>query len=67
MRTMPRGKRTVFAVFCSDCNGRVSTMRFHKQDKMGVGWKEHVAGMEKYCPDCRGHKALKFKEEKHSS
>lgn len=64
---MPRGKRTVFAVFCSDCHGRVSTVRFHKQDKMGVGWKEHAAGMSKYCPDCRKKTVSKLKEEKHSS
>lgn len=64
---MPRGKRTVFAGYCKDCNGRVATMRFHKQDKKGVSWKDHVSGMEKFCADCRAHKELKFKEEKHSS
>lgn len=64
---MPRGKRTVFGGFCAECGTRVTTMRFHKQDKMGVSWKEHVEGMQKFCAVERKLVALKFKEEKHSS
>lgn len=69
---MPRGKRTVFAAFCAspDCpcpGGRIATFRFHKQDKMGKGWKEHAEGLQKYCPDARKRVPVKLKEEKHSS
>ncbi len=64
---MPRGKRTVFAGFCAECGARIATMRFHKQDKQGVSWKEHVEGMQKFCADDRKLVAVKFKEEKHSS
>lgn len=64
---MPRGKRTVFAVFCKESGNRLGTKRFHKQDKKGVAWKDHTEGMEKYCPVCRKKVALKFREEKHSS
>lgn len=69
---MPRGKRTVFAAYCADpaCphpGSRLGSFRFHKQDKQGVGWKEHVEGMQKYCPEARKRVPLKFKEEKHSS
>jgi hypothetical protein len=69
---MPRGKRTVFGLFCSDpacphIGERVGTIRLHKQDKNGVAWKEHVADMQKYCPTARRRVAVKAKEEKHSS
>lgn len=64
---MPRGKRTVFAVYCTESGNRIGSMRFHKQDKMGVGWKDHVKGMTKYCKVCRKKVDLKFKMEKHSS
>ena len=69
---MPRGKRTVFGVYCNDpacpnTGSRLGTMRFHKQDKMGVSWKEHVADMKKYCPFVRKQVPVKLKEEKHSS
>lgn len=64
---MPRGKRTVFAVFCAADNSRIGTARFHKQDKNGKAWKEHAAKLTKYCPTCRKQSAVKLKEEKHSS
>lgn len=65
---MPRGKRTVFAVFCSVDNERIGSVRLHKQDKMGKGWKEHIVKFdEKYCPACMKKSKVKFKEEKHSS
>jgi hypothetical protein len=64
---MPRGKRTVFGVYCSETNMRLGTMRFHKQDKMGKSWKEHVADLKKYSPVLRRRVAVKLKEEKHSS
>lgn len=64
---MPRGKRVVFGVFCTETGIRLGTMRFHKQDKMGKSWKEHVADMKKYCPTLRRRVAVKLKEEKHSS
>lgn len=69
---MPRGKRTVFIMLCNDpdcpkTGSRLGSMRFHKQDKQGVSWKEHVADMQKYCPDVRRRVPVKFKEEKHSN
>lgn len=61
---MPRGKRTVFAEFCTVCGGRVGSVRLHKQNSKGVGWKDHKR--EKYCADCRKRVAVKLKEERHS-
>ena len=61
---MPRGKRTVFAVFCPESGNRVGTVRLHKQNSKGVTWKEYKA--EKYCSLCRKRVAVKLKEEKHS-
>lgn len=63
---MTRGKRTVFAMFCKKSGNRVGTLRFHKQDKMGKGWKDHVEGMKKYCKVCKCRAVVKFKEERHS-
>jgi hypothetical protein len=64
---MPRGKRTVFAVFCTITGVRLGSMRLHKQDKQGKGWKEHVEGLQKYSPSLRKRVPVKLKEEKHSS
>jgi hypothetical protein len=69
---MPRGKRTVFAVYCNDSEcphsgERLGSVRFHKQDKMGKSWKEHASKLMKYCPSARKRVAVKLKEEKHSS
>lgn len=64
---MPRGKRTVFAVFCTETNMRLGTIRLHKQDKLGRSWKEHAAKLKKYSPRLRKRVAVKLKEEKHSS
>ncbi len=69
---MPRGKRTVFGIYCSDAEckhvgSRIGTVRFHKQDKEGVSWKEHAAKLSKYCPSIRRRVTVKLKEEKHSS
>ncbi len=64
---MPRGKRTVFVMTCPETGTRLGTIRLHKQDKNGVGWKEHVADMQKYSPSLRKRVKVKFKEEKHSS
>jgi len=41
-------------------------MRFHRQDKKGKGWKEHVEKLKKYCPKCKQRVDVKFKEERHS-
>jgi len=69
---MPRGKRTVFAVYCADAScpqagERLGTVRYHKQDKMGKSWKEHAAKLKKYCPTAQHRVDVKLKEEKHSS
>ncbi|TSC79376.1 MAG: hypothetical protein G01um101425_656 [Candidatus Peregrinibacteria bacterium Gr01-1014_25] len=65
---MPRGKRTVFAVFCAADNSRLGSVRLHKQDKMGKAWKEHAQKFSsKFCPTCRKRVDTKLKEEKHSS
>ena len=68
---MPRGKRTVFGVFCNDPScphpgERITTLRYHKQDKLGKGWKEHTADLKKYCPSIRKRVPVKLKEERHS-
>lgn len=60
---MPRGKRTVFAMFCSNCNMRVGTVRLHKQ-REGKTWKDFKT--TKYCSTCRVKKPTKQKEERHS-
>ncbi len=62
---MPRGKRTVFAAFCTndECKSRVSTFRLHRQ-KEGVSWKDFK--ITKFCSNCRKRQPLKLKEERHS-
>lgn len=64
---MPRGKRTVYALFSAETNVRLGTIRLHKQDRQGKSWKEHIADMKKYDPTIRRRVAVKGKEEKHSS
>ena len=61
---MPRGKRTVFGMTCTVSGNRVGTVRLHKQNSKGVGWKEFKR--EKYSPECRKRVAVKLKEERHS-
>lgn len=62
---MPRGKRTVFGMFCSETQNRVGSVRLHKQNQKGVGWKDFK--VTKYCPVCRKRMAMKLKEERHSA
>jgi len=64
---MPRGKRIVFTVSCTGPDGsRIGTIRLHRQDKKGVGWKEYQSKLEKYCPICMKRMPVKLKEERHS-
>lgn len=63
---MPRGKRTVYAMFCTETGDRLGTIRLHKQDKLGKAWKEHADGMAKYSPRVRKRVKVKLKEERHS-
>lgn len=65
MPTMPRGKRTVFAMSCKDCKQRVGTIRLHRQNSRGKSWKEF--NVSKFCSVCRKKTETKMKEEKHSS
>jgi ribosomal protein L33 len=58
---MPRGKRTVYAGFCTDCNARTYTIRILKRNK--ADFRE----LSKFCKDCRKKTGVKLKEEKHSS
>lgn len=62
---MPRGKRTVFGMFCKVDNSRVGSARLHRQNSKGIGWKDFK--VEKYCPNCRRKTETRLKEEKHSS
>lgn len=62
---MPRGKRTVFAMFCGATNGRIGTIRLHKQNSKGIGWKDMK--LKKFSPFTRKREDVKLKEEKHSS
>lgn len=54
----------MFAVFCPESQNRIGTIRLHKQNSKGVGWKEHK--VEKYCSVCRKRVPVKLKEERHS-
>ena len=60
---MPRGKKTVYAGFCSDCKKRISTVRISKAKK--ADFRE----LKKFCKakTCRKRVKVKLKEEKHSS
>lgn len=60
---MPRGKRTVFGVYCTVCNMRVGSIRLHKQ-RDGKSWKDQK--LAKYCPTDRKRTPAKMKEERHS-
>jgi hypothetical protein len=62
---MPRGKRTVYGLYCTKDNFRVGSVRFHRQNSKGVAWKDNK--LTKFCPECREHMDMKLKEEKHSS
>lgn len=62
---MPRGKRTVFTMTCPETGDRLGTVRLHKQNSKGVGWKEFK--VQKYSPRLRKRVPVKLKEEKHSS
>lgn len=67
LAVMTRGKRTVFAAFCSETGFRIGSFRFHKQDKRGKAWKEHAEKLVKFCSDCRKRVKVKLKEERHSA
>lgn len=58
---MPRGKATVYAGFCTECQARIATVRILKSKK--ADFRE----LHKYCPSCRKRMKVKIKEEKHSS
>lgn len=58
---MPRGKRTVYAGFCSECGARICTIRIMKAKK--ADFRE----LMKYCDVCGKKTKVKLKEEKHSS
>lgn len=73
---MPRGKRTVFAGFCTECKRRTATIRLHRQ-KGATSWKDfgptkkdekaEKGEYKKFCKGCKKRTAVKLKEEKHSS
>lgn len=63
---MPRGKRTVFTVSCSESKNRIGSLRLHKQDKKGKAWKEHAQKLVKYCPVCKKRVKVTLKEERHA-
>ena len=65
MPHMPRGKRTVYGLFCTQDNSRVGSVRFHRQNSKAVAWKDNK--LKKYCPTCMQRVDMKLKEEKHSS
>jgi len=62
---MPRGKRTVFGMFCPTSGNRIGTVRLHKQNSKGIGWKDFK--VEKYCKVCKKRVPTKLKEERHSA
>ena len=66
---MPRGKRTVFAGYCKECNRRTASVRLHRQ-KGAKSWKDFgptEGQLQKFCKGCRKRTPIKLKEEKHSS
>ncbi len=58
---MPRGKKTVYAGFCSECASRIVTVRISKSKKADF------RKLKKFCNVCRKKQDVKLKEEKHSS
>ncbi len=52
-------------MFCPETGDRLGTVRLHKQNSKGVGWKEFK--VQKYSPSLRKRVPVKLKEEKHSS
>lgn len=52
-------------MFCAITNGRIGTIRLHKQNSKGVGWKDMK--LKKFSPFTRKREDVKLKEEKHSS
>lgn len=58
---MPRGKKTVYAGFCSECKKRICTVRISKAKK--ADFRE----LHKFCDTCGKRMKVKLKEEKHSS
>ncbi len=62
---MPRGKRTVYGLYCKTDNMRIASVRFHRQNSKGVGAKDNK--LMKYCPGCKARVEMSMKEEKHSS
>jgi ribosomal protein L33 len=58
---MPRGKKTVYAGYCSECNTRICTVRILKAKK--AEFRE----LHKFCPNCRKKVKVKLKAETHSS
>ena len=63
---MPRGKRSVFGMFCPETGIRLGTIRLHRQDKQGKSYKDHSSKMMKYCPGLKKRVKVKLKEERHS-
>lgn len=62
---MPRGKRTVYGLYCPETGDRLGSIRFHKQNSKGVAWRDNK--LTKYSPRLRKRVQAKLKEEKHSS
>lgn len=53
-------------MFCSETGKRLGTVRFFKQDKNGVSYKDHAKKLKKYNPELRKRVDVKVKEERHS-
>lgn len=52
-------------MYCTESGNRVGTVRLHRQNSKGIGWKDFKVA--KFCPECRKRVPVKLKEEKHSS
>ena len=60
----------MFAVFCAESGDRVGTLKFHKQDKKGIAWKDRakkISEKGKFCQTCMKIGPVKLKEERHSA
>jgi hypothetical protein len=62
---MPRGKRTVFGMYCTETGDRIGSIRLHRQNSKGKSWKD--LKLEKFSRRVRRRVPVKLKEEKHSS
>jgi hypothetical protein len=53
-------------LYCAECAQRIGSVRYHRQNSKGIGWKDQIKKLRKFCSNCRKIVDVKGKEEKHS-